>query len=259
MLNAIIHGKKKGSTFEGLSLHIADFSGSEDLATSIVFERLAYLPNTMFGDLISGLPSFPTEIKSLGEFHKIFFWPNLKLVDSDKYVQPDVIIIFDEYIVIIEAKRKDNEGLHTVGQLVDEVTAVSLEYPGRSIILIALAGILHDESHVSKIFAENSGSQIWFIRSYWREIEDALKMLVQEERTVSEMCIIQDILDGMVLMGIDHREPLYFGTLGHINIGTTIFPRLKYTNNVLNQMIDGSTYFNRNSLGIRYSKMDKIT
>jgi hypothetical protein len=75
MLNAILHGKKRGTGLQGVRLQ-EEFSGSEDTLSATVFERLFYLPDELVGKILFAqsiwdklAPPPPTRIE------KIRFWP----------------------------------------------------------------------------------------------------------------------------------------------------------------------------------------
>src|ERR1700732_5022612 len=126
MLNAILNGKKYGTGLEGIQIS-EEFVGAEDTLTSTVFERLLYLPDESIITIlfspnvwVNPLDKVPQEIND----HE--FWPWWKpttiiatdgldtaedgacgsgvTIQDQKFIQPDLVIKFDDRVLIIETK-----------------------------------------------------------------------------------------------------------------------------------------------------------
>jgi len=86
-----------------------DNSTNEDPKTSFVFEMLLMLPDDLFCKIMKEA----TECNDFsGKLGKYTFWPdwdvkNIKEINNEKYVEPDLFIQFENFDVIIEAKRSD--------------------------------------------------------------------------------------------------------------------------------------------------------
>src|SRR3954447_22880320 len=128
MLNAILHGKKLGTGLEGIRLS-ENFSGAEDTLTSTVFERLLYLPDEILIAIVFDPSIWTSSTKLPRGVNNCEFWPwwepekikpiaeldttspsgmsdgSLTMTADQKFIQPDLVIDFDDRILIIEAKR----------------------------------------------------------------------------------------------------------------------------------------------------------
>ena len=148
MLNAIIFGKKYGSRLAGINLK-EEFSGSEDILTATIFERLFYLDDQrtiriLLSEQIwtSSSPDKPYEIQD------ILFWENLSFAGGR--IQPDCMIIFNDLILVVEAKRRDNIDQQDSYQLADEYCAAIQAYPNKKIALLAIGGMANDRIETKK-------------------------------------------------------------------------------------------------------------
>ena len=93
---------------------------NEDAKTSMVFERLLHLPSELVWKIIrdSCCSTVPAEYSDAGKILSYEFWPKYdvidklgqKTADNKNYVEPDLVIKFENFTLIIEAKEKDNQG-----------------------------------------------------------------------------------------------------------------------------------------------------
>ncbi|NMM35993.1 MAG: hypothetical protein HHJ09_00565 [Glaciimonas sp.] len=146
MLNAILFGKKRGSGFAGIDLR-EEFEGAEDILTASVFERLFYLDDQLAMDILLSkqiwTASIPDKPKPL-VIRDILFWDRLSLDGGQ--IEPDCMVIFDDLILVIEAKRWDYRGQQLASQLADEYRAAIHKYPDKKIALLAVGGMIDDRS-----------------------------------------------------------------------------------------------------------------
>ncbi|MCR3908328.1 hypothetical protein NUK47_06005 [Aeromonas hydrophila] len=103
MLHAILHGKAGRIEREGESLRWRDlFKGSEDLLTATFFGRLPHLSDgalrAVLRFLLGDNPLDPATFKRLE------LWPKLASLQDRRYVEPDVLLHFDDALVVIEVK-----------------------------------------------------------------------------------------------------------------------------------------------------------
>jgi hypothetical protein len=82
----------------------------EDTLTSSVFDNLLLLPDNLFWNVIKKScyqNKLPDSINSVESYE---FWPHWDPENTNKtnYVEPDMFIRFDNFDLIIEAKRWDN-------------------------------------------------------------------------------------------------------------------------------------------------------
>jgi hypothetical protein len=137
-----------------------------DTLTSTVSERLLYLPDEMLGDILCGqsiwgdlTPQRPMLIK------EVEFWPwwecpvgccaiglNMlslfgqpgvrpELADNRSVVQPDLVIMFDDRVLVIEAKRRDFCRMQDPKQLACEYNTACDRHPGMPVWLLAVGGL----------------------------------------------------------------------------------------------------------------------
>lgn len=121
------------------------FKTSEDSLTSSVFERLFYLPVELFWNIFRKsccdeiLPEFS------GPINYFEFWPHWESSEQSEnvnFVEPDLFIRFNNFDIIIESKRWD-QNQQNKKQWENEILAYNKEYKEESkkVFLIALGGI----------------------------------------------------------------------------------------------------------------------
>ncbi len=106
MLTAIASNKAGRLRFEESELSFSwreVFRRSEDLLTAVFFSRLRYLSAAglarVFGLLIG-----QEAAECLGELHEIEFWPHLVGSEQRSWVEPDVLLHFENATLIVEVK-----------------------------------------------------------------------------------------------------------------------------------------------------------
>ncbi|MCL6742281.1 hypothetical protein [Kosakonia sp. R1.Fl] len=103
MLHAILHGKAGRIGLEGKSLRWRDiFKGSEDLLTATIFGRIPHLSDQALRAFMSFLLGDPAE--NLTEFQQLDLWPKLESLSNRHYVEPDILLHFEDALVIVEVK-----------------------------------------------------------------------------------------------------------------------------------------------------------
>ncbi|CAM2192084.1 NERD domain-containing protein [Paraburkholderia kururiensis] len=125
MLTAILHGKRRGSGLEGVTQQLSDATGSEDLLTSLVFERLSYLSDEALSTFWTAL--LPLGASPFGRIERLEFWPRFQY--EGRLVEPDAVLVTENTLVVVEAKRWDHMDLQSLEQAVRELLAVASEEP----------------------------------------------------------------------------------------------------------------------------------
>ena len=130
MLHAIWSGKARRLKIEGLvepAPRWRDiFHSNEDLLTATVFERLAYLSDAVFRQLIAFMTG---ESGGTGfSLNEISFWPCLKGCPNRHWVEPDIIMLLEESLVVIEVKPPNGGGWQNLEQWKNEIRAAVAEY-----------------------------------------------------------------------------------------------------------------------------------
>ena len=103
MLHAILRGKAGRIEREGESLRWRDlFKGSEDLLTATFFGRLPHLSDGALRAVLRFLlGDNPLDSTT---FQRLELWPKLASLQDRRYVEPDVLLHFDDALVVIEVK-----------------------------------------------------------------------------------------------------------------------------------------------------------
>ena len=118
MLAAVLNGKRRGSGVAGKQLILGSTEGAEDVLTATIFERLAYLPDSVLATFFCELLEVDEQI---GTLDFIEFWPSWFL--EGKGIEPDVVIYGSERTLLIEAKRYDDSQQQYALQLAKELKA----------------------------------------------------------------------------------------------------------------------------------------
>lgn len=105
MLHAILHGKAGRVTDElGVDRSWRElFRKREDLLTAVFFGRFRYLSVDGQREVLSLLVSDDLAYR-LGPVEDVIFWPRLKGLVGRSHVEPDLILIFSEAVLLIEVK-----------------------------------------------------------------------------------------------------------------------------------------------------------
>jgi hypothetical protein len=241
MLNAILHGKKRGTGLEGIRLS-EDFNGAEDTLTSTIFERLLYLPDeTLIAIIFDPSAWTRPSTKPPKEIKEYEFWPrwepakvtpvaeldtpnpsempddSLAMTEDQKFIQPDLVVQFDDRVLIIEAKRWDFRGMQIAGQLARQYARASILFPGMPAWLLAVGGLpdgrLHTKSTLRASVLAELRNLDWrlpdaafhFAVLAWHELLKTTIDAVGDLPAYRRMMI--DLRKGLSAHGI-HVEPL---------------------------------------------------
>lgn len=136
MLSAVLNGKRRGTGLAGKQLTLGDTDGAEDVLTATVFERLAYLPDSLFEAFLAQLLQLA---EPAGPLVDIQFWPSWYMAGGR--VEPDVVLHGSERSVLVEAKRHDHSLQQYAQQLARELVAGSRNDELRHPVLLTLGGL----------------------------------------------------------------------------------------------------------------------
>lgn len=126
MLHAILHGKAGRVEQGGQSLRWRElFKRNEDLLTATFFGRLPYLSDDAFKAVLGCLIG-SEQAGQLSPFVTIDLWPHLTEWEDRGYVEPDVILRFENELVMIEVKPPFGGGQYQ-DQWRAQMTALSVE------------------------------------------------------------------------------------------------------------------------------------
>lgn len=138
MLNYFLKGK-------------GNFTICEDSLSSSVFDMLKYLPTEMFWRILKQSLYYDKLPRFCGELVKMSFWEKWSAVNTNNtnFVEPDIFIEFEDFDIIIEAKRY-NESQQSAVQHKNQIQAYKNEYGNneKKLYYIQLGGLhnLNDDN-----------------------------------------------------------------------------------------------------------------
>ncbi|WP_213605427.1 hypothetical protein [Pseudoxanthomonas japonensis] len=133
MLTTIIKGKAGRVHLPGSDASLSwreVFRRNEDLLTGVVFGRFRYLSREALTAVMDCLLDGRASIK-LGELQAIELWPRLERLEGRSFVEPDVLLTFQDAAVLIEVKPPYG-GDQYVGQWKAEIEALAAEYRAKA-------------------------------------------------------------------------------------------------------------------------------
>ena len=222
MLNAILHGKRRGTGTEGVLLS-DEFNGLEDTLTATVFERIFYLPDELVvsilfaKDIWDGSSTAPST-----SIEKIDFWPRLT-ADGEAAIEPDIVIEFGDRVLVIEAKRWDFVGRQDPAQLAREYARAYATFPGKQVWLLAVGG-LPDGRKTTKIMLHNAlldymsqmnmnppDGRVKFAATAWHNLFRIVDVTIGD--APRHQRLISDMREGLILHGIGVERPCWLSEL----------------------------------------------
>ena len=191
MLRAVLDGKKRGTGLAGKQLQLGDTGGAEDVLTATVFERLAYLPDSLLTRFLNKLLRLD-DSKSVGAIGDLQFWPMWSLPDKQR-VEPDVVLYGSKRILLVEAKRYDGGQQQYAQQLARELVG-GLRDDGIQRPVVLTIGGLQDytektcqelrqqiNEELKNIGTDREGSLEYdLVCRSWRQLYSTLKAVVKE-------------------------------------------------------------------------------
>lgn len=164
MIHAISQGKADPKNFRQ----------SEDSLTSLIWERLSYLPVETLESLLNRALWTKSMPIKLGRFLNFEFWPHWSPSETNNstFVEPDVFVRGDEFDLIIEAKRW-NQNQQYAAQWQAEIQAYRNEYQDeeRKLVFIALGGLTNRDLEKVKV----SGTDYWIHKMDWTSLANAVR------------------------------------------------------------------------------------
>lgn len=182
-------------------------SSCEDSLTAVVFDTLKYLPIELFWSILKQSLLNPKLPHSSGELLQISFWDKWDATDTtnSNFVEPDVFLRFNDFDVIIEAKRYDaNQQSNT--QRDNEIKGYQTEFSKdeKDLYFIQLGGLNHknDEKDISSTI---NNKKIVICKTNWTKL---LEQIVAKNNDLKESTlstelaysrILEDTINGFAL------------------------------------------------------------
>lgn len=240
MLRAVLDGKKRGTGFAGKQLQLGDTDGAEDVLTATVFERLAYLPDSLLTRFLNKLLRLD-DSKSVGAIGDdgLQFWPSRDLSGKQR-VEPDVVLYGSKRILLVEAKRYDSSQQQYAQQLARELAAGMQDGGMQRPVLLTIGGLqdytektcqelrkqINEE--LKNIGTDREGSLEYdLVCRSWRQIYATLKDVVNEadaDWKPGLQRLLMDIAATYEWHGLRTHDPRWLADLKPLGIATDTFP-----------------------------------
>ena len=208
MLKAIIHSKAGRVEHQGEdSVRWADiFKHHEDLMTAAVFSRFSYLSSDVQNHL---LQQWLECDQDFSDFKEIEFWPSYRLTreeETDKDVEPDLVLRFATSDLIIEVKPPAG-GDQKIGQWQEEVESFleSNEQGEKPLFFLAI-GRIESGNAIKWInnLKNKIGRQLHGINALkWQPLTDSILALQKSDTpNQQDQRILHDITEALNLYGL---------------------------------------------------------
>lgn len=141
----------------------------EDSLTASVFDGLKYLPTEIFYSIVKKSLYQDKLPKISGELLNIIFWDkwNAKDTSNSNFVEPDLLLQFEDFDIIIEAKRYDNfqQSKH---QMEKEIQAYYNVFDGSKDLYFIQLGGLHSKDNEDDFCFNNY--KIKIVKTDWSRL-----------------------------------------------------------------------------------------
>lgn len=201
------------------------FNACEDSLTSSVLDYLKYLPIDLFWDVLKKSMYQNKLPKLCGELLSIEYWPkwDAQQTNNNRLVEPDVFLRFEDFDVLIEAKRHNTGGQYKT-QFDNETQAYFNEYgeDNKSLYFIKLGGLntFSDEDSINH--------KIIICKTDWTkllsEVVDLKKELEQSNSFLTRhyVRLLNDCIQGFSLHHFYYMQ--WLEDLSTVKINTTTIP-----------------------------------
>jgi len=210
------------------------FEPSEDSKTSSVFGLLQYLPAQTMWDLLRQSCSDYSSLGEIsGELQDIQFWTRWSAKGDDisnlRDVEPDVFCEFENFDLIVEAKKDDQTGQYEQ-QWINEISAYMNEYADnkKALIFIAFGGNKTFES--KKIYIK--GREYFVHLASWQNLLNAIDnhkkkcSILEQKRILSDIIRAFEKHNFFCLEWLENLGEFYKNNISNINIDSKIILKL---------------------------------
>ncbi|MFJ1261149.1 hypothetical protein ACILDS_00415 [Capnocytophaga canis] len=206
-----------------------EFRVCEDSLTATVFDLLKYLPHEIFWDILKKSLFHQKLPEMSGEILEMNLWDRWspKYTSNNRYVEPDVFIRFNDFDLLIEAKRYDIRQQNDT-QIQNEIKAYRNEYEeNKNLYFIQLGGLWNEDD------TPNIDGVI-MCKTNWSRI---LAQVVIERNKINNIDysqinsykrVLDDLIKGFAMHG--YFKKLWLKDLEKVNITPNIPNIFKYAN-----------------------------
>jgi hypothetical protein len=230
MLAAVLNGKRRGTGFAGKHLELSGLEGAEDVLTATVFERLAYLPESLLETFFDRLLDLDDPIGPLEDQQ---FWP-LWALDGHS-VEPDVVFYGGMRTLLVEAKRYDDGLGQYAQQLARELKAGAASNFGlQRPVLLTIGGLQdYSDATVERLSQQIDAELNDVILEYelvcrsWHQLYLALQVAVADANADCQSglkCLLDDIAATYEWHGLRTQAPRWLAELNPIVIHHDSYP-----------------------------------
>lgn len=209
MLTAIANGKagriRLPGSADGVSWRDV-FKRREDLLTAVFFGRLRYLSDESITSVI-GMLIGQYAAESLGQIQECEFWPHLTGLKERAWVEPDVLLHFENALVLVEVKPPFGGGQYIeqwkaeVHALVAECLAGERELPERVHFLALGRNSLNAGDYHELDFDTRGCFELHIHTREWEPIVEAIPELIDSASRM-DGAIFEDWVSAFELFGI---------------------------------------------------------
>jgi hypothetical protein len=159
----------------------------EDSLTSSVFDLLKYLPTEIFWKILKKSLYYDKLPSISGDLIAIKFWEkwNSEGTGNSNYVEPDIFLEFNEFDIIIEAKRY-NENQQNIYQRKSQIQSYSNEFGrnNKKLYYIQLGGLnsIDDETNEQGII------DVVVCKTDWSKM---LNQIIAEKKSIEDINLSQ--------------------------------------------------------------------
>ena len=196
----------------------------EDLITSTILGTMKYLPGDLFWYILRKACS---DSKNLPDYKsnliKSHFWPRYDPTDTtnSRFVEPDVILSFENFDVIIESKRLDDVGQYSE-QWRNQIISILNRFDSQDIpentdiFYIALGGNSNKKNEKLEFVFRDKNLEITINKCSWIRLLLAVEDTLSEVRRISFpipgtgsiMRVLEDVVRGFESFG--YRKTSFF-------------------------------------------------
>lgn len=228
------------------------FKNSEDSLTSSIFSLLFYLPLNIFWNILTNACYSFDLPEQTGEILLYEFWPHWKCdgTNNQNFIEPDLFIRFQNFDIIIEAKRWDYFSQQNKKQWEAQLKAYSNEYAedNKKVYFIALSGLIAGEEFQIPV------NDVSIFTCRWHRILEQVQKNVaqnaQLESNVNLKIILNDLLIAFALHDFRIGDslntlsakysinyPISFDEVSRMTIKWNLLLSFKLSNSSLSQII----------------------